>query len=121
MSIQEIGGSIFNGDKHIIPMADVSHIEKHWYSGDELTEENLRGYLVIMKQTTWNAELDCPNNNPYLCKEEGEKFLFAWCQYRHELENGIESCQVNIEPIVGVKEKLAQLKLTRYNISPEDE
>lgn len=78
--------SIFSGEKHIIPMADVSHIEKHWYRGDEKMPENIKGYLVITKHTTWNGELDCHNNNPFLGKEEGEKFVKAWCEYRRELE-----------------------------------
>jgi hypothetical protein len=109
----KVSESIFDGKKHIIPMADVSHVEKHWYKGEQMTQENLKGYLVIMKQTTWNGELDCYNNNPYLCKDEGEEFLKAWKMYRHELE--IETIAADnfngIDPIPGTMESLGRLKL----------
>lgn len=81
-----VSESIFSGSKHIIPMADVSHIEKYWYRGEEKTEENLKAYLVVMKHTTWNSKLDCYNNNVSLDVAEGKEFLKAWCMYRHELE-----------------------------------
>ena len=109
----KVSESIFDGKKHIIPMANVSHVEKYWYKGDKATPENLKGYLVIMRQTTWNGELDCHNNNPYLCKDEGEEFLKAWTMYLHELE--IETIATDnfkgIEPIPGTMESLGRLKL----------
>ena len=69
--------SIFDGKTHIIPMADVQHIEKFE-----------KGYEVITKHTKWNDgyDRDCWENPITLDLEEGKEFLKAWCHYRHELD-----------------------------------
>lgn len=85
----KVSESIFSGLNHVIPMADVSHIERHWYSGDaERTRDNYRGLIVVTKHTTWDKETDTYNNAPYLSAgEEAENFLRYWCLYRAELES----------------------------------
>lgn len=86
MEQNKISESIFTGKTTIIPMADVQHIERHWFSGDEQTEENLKGYKIITKHTKYNVDVDVWENNVYLTKDEGDKFIQAWCHYRHELD-----------------------------------
>ena len=79
--------SIFSGKSVLIPMADVQHIEKHWYSGDLPKDDStLRGYQIIMKHTKWNFEHDTWENAGYLPLDEGKIFILAWRTYRHELE-----------------------------------
>ena len=84
-----ISESIFDGETAVIPMADVQHIEKHWYSGDDTprTKDNYKGILVITKHTRWDMEADTWSNNVYLGRKEADEFLKAWCRYRNELEN----------------------------------
>lgn len=79
--------SIFDGDRVVIPMADVQHIEKHWYPDDKRERNNYRGILVITKHTKWNMERDIWENNIYLDRDEADRFLRAWCDYRSELES----------------------------------
>ena len=84
-----VSESIFSGKTTIIPMADVQHIEKLWYTSDEKTRDNYRGIKVITKHTRWDIEADSWANNIYLDRQEGDDFLKAWCIYRNELENKI--------------------------------
>jgi len=81
--------SIFSGLNYIIPLADVSHIQRHWYPGDkDRTRENYRGIIVITKHTTWDAVCDDYANSVYISRgEEAKGFLRAWCDYRSELES----------------------------------
>ena len=81
-----VSESIFSGKTTIIPMADVQHIEKLWYTSDEKTRDNYRGIKVITKHTRWDIEADSWSNNIYLDRQEGDDFLKAWCIYRNELE-----------------------------------
>lgn len=78
--------SIFDGTTTVIPMADVQHIEKHWYPTDERTRDNWRGIKIITKHTKYNFEHDTWENIIYLDKKEADEFLKAWCVYRSELE-----------------------------------
>jgi len=78
--------SIFDGNSALIPMADVQHIEKHWYTDDKREKENYRGILIITKHTKWNKESDTWENNIYLSREEADRFLKSWCNFRHELD-----------------------------------
>lgn len=79
--------SIFSGKSVVIPMSDVQHIEKHWYSSDLPKDDStLRGYQVITKHTKWNFEHDTWENAIYMPLEEGKRLIAAWCTYRHELE-----------------------------------
>lgn len=82
----QVTESIFSGNRTIIPMADVQHIEKHWYGDGERTRDNYKGIIVITKHTTWSTEMDNWKNNIYLDREEADKFLNAWYNYRYELE-----------------------------------
>jgi len=81
--------SIFDGLGYVIPMADVSHVQRHWYSGDnERTKENYRGLIVVTKHTTWNAAASGYNNSIYIrASAEADDFLACWCRYRAELES----------------------------------
>jgi hypothetical protein len=73
----KVSESIYNDGKVVIPMADVQHIEKL---------EN-GGLWVITKHTTWNFERSHWENPIWISVENAEKFLSAWCLYRHELES----------------------------------
>ena len=81
-----VSESIFSGKTTIIPMADVQHIEKLWYTSDEKTRDNYRGIKVITKHTRWDIEADSWVNNICLDRQEGDDFLKAWCIYRNEIE-----------------------------------
>ncbi len=90
MTKGKISESIFSGKTMIIPMADVSHIEKQFETRDTANgakKGDLCGYIIITKHTRWDMELDGWANNIYLETEEGEKFVRAWCDYRYEAEN----------------------------------
>ena len=81
--------SIFSGSRVTRPMADVQHIEMHFNSCDLANgarKGDLSGYCIITKHTKWDIDADCWANNIYLSKEEGDRFMVAWCMYRHELE-----------------------------------
>ncbi|HUX31823.1 MAG TPA: hypothetical protein VMV78_14540 [Thiobacillus sp.] len=73
--------TIFDGKTYVIPMADVSHIEK---DQREMYKGSIR---VITKHTTWNGELDGYNNLINLCPPESEEFLRAWCRFRSEIDD----------------------------------
>ena len=83
MSVSE---SIFSGPRTIIPLADVQHIERNWYTDDERKKDNYRGIIVITKNTCWNYEHDCWDNSIYLNRDEADLFLPVWCRYRAEVE-----------------------------------
>lgn len=86
--MSKVTKNIFNGLTHVIPMADVSHVQRHWFSSDtDRTKDNCRGLVVVMKHTTWNQEIDYYNNNPYLEQEEAKEFLKCWYKYRSEVES----------------------------------
>jgi len=78
--------SIFDGETHTIPMADVQHYEKHWYQGDERTPNNYRGIVVITKHTKWNFDNDTWENSIYLPKEEADNFRKSFNTYRSDIE-----------------------------------
>jgi hypothetical protein len=84
----QITESIFSGLNFIVPLADVQHIERHWYPGDrERTKQNYRGLIVVTKHTTWDADIDTYANSLYIfAGEEAESFIQCWCRYRAELE-----------------------------------
>lgn len=81
--------TIFSGETKIIPMADVQHIERHWYSGDKIDKNNYRGIIIITKHTTYNFEHDTWENNIYLNRSEADEFLKCWTQFRAELDGMI--------------------------------
>lgn len=84
----KVSESIFDGDNCIIPMADVSFIEKRWIKTptEGKTKQNWDGLIIVMKHSFWDMEADTWAHNAYLGKEEGKRFLQCWCFYRHEVE-----------------------------------
>ena len=70
-----VSESIYSGSM-TIPLALVQHIERRPHGQ----------YMVVMKSSTYNTEFDDYNNAPCLDKDEGPRFLTAWCRYRAELE-----------------------------------
>ena len=91
MKENTINESIFSGKSTVIPMVDVQHIEKHWYTSDkDRNKQNYRWIKIITKYTIYNSEIDDWENNIYLSKDEARDFLKAWCMYRRELENNIK-------------------------------
>lgn len=72
--------SIFSGKTHVIPMAEVHHIER------DMREDYSDAIMVVLNGTTWNAEIDAYNNSAHLRHDEAEAFLSCWCRYRAELE-----------------------------------
>lgn len=68
--------SIYSGKSVIVPLADVSHIEKL-----------LDGQLVVVtKHTRWDFDRDFWANNIVISADEADAFKSAWCRYRSELE-----------------------------------
>ena len=81
--------SIYSDGKIVIPMADVQHIEKQFHSCDLANGKkkgDLQGSMIITRHTRWDMEADVWANNIWLSADQTEKFLSAWCTYRHELE-----------------------------------
>jgi len=93
---KKVSESIFNW-KIVIPMADVSHIEKRFLTEKETHYEcykwkkewDLMWITIVTKHTTWNSEQDS-YNNPIWLTNEAQDFLKAWCVYRRELEWNIK-------------------------------
>jgi len=88
MSISE---SIFSGKTHIIPLADVQHVEKEVWGGTETFGQTTcvgrerNRYTVITNHT---IKKDGKWINPIILPHfEGAQFMKSWCRYRYELEN----------------------------------
>jgi len=71
--------TIFSGNTVVIPMDEVSHIERDM-------RPDYKGCISIIFKHS-KVDSFC-NHEPmvYLRKEEAEKFLSCWCHYRGELE-----------------------------------
>lgn len=84
----QVTESIFSGLNYIIPLADVQHIERHWYRDDkDRNKQNYRGLVVVTDHTTWCLESDTYANSLYIAAgEEAESFMQCWFRYRHKLE-----------------------------------
>lgn len=85
----KVSESIYSDGDLVIPMADVQHIEKQYHNldlADGTKKGDLQGAFVITRHTRWNMEADCWANSIWLSSNQVEKFLSAWCYYRHELE-----------------------------------
>jgi len=86
--------TIFDGKFCVIPMDDVSHIEKIFIKeGEEKYHHNigknvgdLKSIRVITKHTTWNSEQDEYNNAIWLNDNEANEFLKSWCYFRSEID-----------------------------------
>lgn len=87
----KVSESIFSGMNNIIPMADVQHVERHYYPSDvDRTKDNYRGLTVVTCHTKWSQVMDAWENPIYLPKDEANDFLKAWTYYRFELEGNIK-------------------------------
>lgn len=90
--------SIFSNVDVVIPMADVQHVEKHYYSYT-LTgvhkKGDFSGIQIITKHTTWDNDRATWANPIWISQfdKEAENFLKVWCQYRRELE-GLDEQEV---------------------------
>lgn len=74
--------SIWDNKHRIIPLAEVSHIEKY----TDLENEKNR-ILIIFKHSKMNRENGGDQEpNVYLTDSFAVDFLSAWSRYRHELE-----------------------------------
>lgn len=63
---------VWEGAQDIIPLAKVQYV----YKNKETTHA-----WVIMDYTTYDHEIDCWNNAPYLVKEELADFIETWKNY----------------------------------------
>lgn len=63
---------IWEGAQDIIPLAKVQYVYKN--------KENTHAW-VIMDHTTYDHEVECWNNAPYLVKEELADFIKTWKNY----------------------------------------
>ena len=94
--MNKVSESIWYGKNEVIALADVQHIEKSFYNCDMANgtkKGDLMGILIITKHTRWDMEADTWANNAYIPASDGqaEKFMRAWCDYRHEFEGGAEA------------------------------
>jgi len=82
--------TIYSDGNVIIPMADVQHIEKKYYSTDMLNppvkQGDLMGILIITCHTRWDMIADCWANNIWIGREKAEDFIRAWCYFRYEVD-----------------------------------
>ena len=95
--------SIFDSESVVIPMAEVTLIEKDKRPGFE------DAISIVFKGSTWSIELDYWNNVAYLRHEEAKSFLRAWCQYRHELEQDALADLTPNELFPGTEKALTEL------------
>ena len=72
--------TIYEGRSVIIPLDEVSHIEK------DIREGYKGGISIVFKHSTWN---NGGYSEPivYLHEEEAAKFLSCWCHYRKEVRD----------------------------------
>ncbi len=77
----KVSESIFSGNSHVIPLAEVLYIQR------QKSNTTVNPIWVIMKGTTANNENGDWNNAPFLRDDEAASFLRTWCDYRSELES----------------------------------
>jgi len=78
---QEITESIWDGKDNVIPMAEVSHVEKHNHP------DVVGNITVVFKHSKWVNEHNSFEPNVYLSKEQASDFMKCWCRYRNECES----------------------------------
>ncbi|AUR88695.1 hypothetical protein NVP2117O_17 [Vibrio phage 2.117.O._10N.261.45.E9] len=61
--------------KHMIPLGEVSHVEF------DQRPDYLNHATIVLTTTTWNADLDCYNNAPYLDGAALEDFMAQYQEY----------------------------------------
>jgi hypothetical protein len=80
--------TIFDGKEYVIPMADVSHVQRSFHQHDTVDGDKCGDFLgitIITKHTTWNPDGGY-HNSIWMTGEDAQEFLRAWCNYRHELD-----------------------------------
>ena len=82
--MSKVTESVYSYDNLVIPMADVQHIEKL-----------SNGIFIITKHTHWNFKHDMWDNPIFIPKENEQKFLSSWCNFRAEAD------EVNYDPKEG--------------------
>lgn len=80
----KVAESIYSGRTVVVPLADVQHIERP--HPDLRSRAPGSGLVVVTKHTRWDKDGDFWANNIWICPEEAEAFMRAWCRYRAELE-----------------------------------
>lgn len=82
--------TIWSNDELVVPMADVQHIEKKYYSQDmvnpDVKKGDLMGLLVVMKSTRWNMEQDVWDGGVWIDRFKAEDFIKDWCYFRYEID-----------------------------------
>ena len=86
--MRKVNESIFSGLNFIVPLADVQHVERHWFKDDKnLTKTNYRGLVIVTKHTVWDQSAGNWSNSIYIpAGEDADNFIKDWCLYRAELE-----------------------------------
>lgn len=73
--MSKVSESIWSNKDAIIPMAEVSFINKVTY-----------GIEIVMKHSKWQNEVQHWSPVVFLSSEEAGRFINDWCYYRAELE-----------------------------------
>ena len=81
--MNKVTESIFDGKNHVIPLAQVSYLEKD-------NREEYDGIKVIMKSSQYKMR-EGWGHVPYLQDEEKDNFVKIWNHYRYEVEGGKET------------------------------
>ena len=87
--MNKVSESIFSNEDIVIPLADISFVEKHHFGNPS----KYRGLRIIMKHTVWDMVADTWANNAYISTidDKDKKFMKAWLYYRHEIEGRKEA------------------------------
>lgn len=84
-----VSKSTFSTKNIMFSLADVQHIEKHYfdYNSDdgEVKKGDFNFNMVITKHTKWNFEHDTWENAIYLPIKDALEFDKAWRYYQYEL------------------------------------
>lgn len=89
--MNKVSESIWNGKNVVIPMAEVSYVEKAYYGtkpGEGKKPGDLYGVYVFFKHSKWNNENSNLEPNKFIPEPDASTFLGDWCYYRYEVEGG---------------------------------
>ena len=95
--------TIYSDGDLVIPMADVQHIEKKYYTTDMVSPPNIKkgdlmGIIVVTRHTRWDMDADCWANNIWIGKDKAEDFIRAWYYFRYEVDGIKGQVESNIKP-----------------------
>jgi len=96
--------SIFNGDRYLIPLAEVGYIDK-------LDYQKNGSITVVLLGFRYN-EFGIPSNEIYLAKDDAADFMTAWKTYRHE-KDGADAKDDQIEKMKNMK--LGEVEFFQYD------